>query len=231
MKSSDSGTSNRFTGSNERKRSTTSEGYAQMQLNEYTDEELITMLRQGHEEVTDYLMEKYKYLVRKKAKTMFLIGGDSEDLIQEGMIGLFKAVRDFKDDKEASFFSFADLCVSRQIYSAIQASRRQKHIPLNSYISLYASQTEEDGEVPLVDILQSIHDSNPEELVIDKERATMIEYELGRSLSKFEEEVLALHLAGSSYVQIAGILDKSPKSVDNALQRIKSKLNQILEKK
>lgn len=195
----------------------------------YTDEALIQELRDGNQEIIDFIMEKYKYIVKKKAKVMFLIGGENDDLIQEGMIGLFKAVRDFDAEKEAAFSSFADLCISRQMYSAIQASNRKKHTPLNFYVSLNANQTEEFGEVSLLDILQSFSQKNPEELVIDKERADMIEYELGRSLSEFEQKVLSLYMAGSSYVQIAEIMNRSPKSVDNALQRMKNKLQHILE--
>lgn len=196
-----------------------------------TDEELIARLRAGDQEVTDYLMEKYKYLVRRKAKAMYLIGGDNDDLIQEGMIGLFKAARDYDGEKEASFFSFADLCVSRQLYSAVQASRRQKHIPLNTYVSLYSdTRTGEGARIPLGDVLQSSQEMNPEELVIDRESAERIEAELDGCLSDFEQEVLNLYMLGHSYTQIAALLDRSPKSVDNALQRLKAKIRQILDK-
>jgi len=197
-----------------------------------TDEALIRLHREGSLDVMDFIMEKYKNLVRKKARAMYLIGGDNDDLIQEGMIGLFKAVRDYNEEKEASFFSFAELCISRQIYSAIEASQRKKHIPLNNYISLYA-QTSGDGEegAQLLDALHSIRDRNPEELVIDQERVTIIEEGLEKSLSKFEKKVFDLHLAGISYLQIAEILGKPPKSVDNAIQRIKNKLNSLIANK
>lgn len=190
-----------------------------------SDEALIRLQRQGNLEVTDFIMEKYKNLVRKKAKAMFLIGGDNDDLIQEGMIGLFKAIRDYQEGKETSFYSFAELCISRQIYSAIEASNRQKHIPLNTYISFYSQVSEEDGDkAPLLDILQSITERNPEELVIDKESVDMIEYGLEKSLSEFESKVFELYISGNNYIQIAKVLNKNPKSVDNALQRIKQKL-------
>lgn len=193
------------------------------------DEELIERLRGGEHQVIDYLMEKYKYLVRKKAKAMFLIGGENDDLIQEGMIGLFKATRDYDSSKEASFFSFAELCISRQLYSAVQASRRQKHIPLNTYISLYSNtQNGEGADVPLEDVLQSVREKNPEELIIDKESAQRIEEKLDDVLSDFEQEVLNLYLLGNSYTQIAHMMKRSPKSVDNALHRLRVKVRQII---
>lgn len=194
-----------------------------------TDEDLIRLQRKGNLEVTDFIMEKYKNLVKKKAKAMFLIGGDNDDLIQEGMIGLFKAIRDYQADKDTSFYSFAELCISRQIYSAIEASNRQKHIPLNTYISFYSQVSKENGDMaPLLDMLQSISDKNPEDLVIDKENVDMIEYELGKSLSEFESKVFELYISGINYQQIAKVLEKSPKSIDNALQRIKYKLSEFL---
>lgn len=201
-------------------------------MNKYenmTDEQLIDMLRAGQEEITDYIMNKYKNLVRKKAKAMYLIGGESDDLIQEGMIGLFKAIRDYNIEKEASFFSFAELCISRQLYSAVQASNRLKHIPLNSYVSLYLDvnhSTEE--ETPLLEVLQSLTEKSPEEKFIDQENVSNIEKQLEKNLSKFENEVLKLYITGLGYIQIAEILDKPVKSVDNALQRIKNKLSSIL---
>lgn len=193
------------------------------------DEELLRRLKSGERVVTDYLMEKYKFLVRKKAKAMYLIGGENDDLIQEGMIGLFKAIRDYDGDKDASFYSFADLCISRQIYSAVQASRRQKHIPLNTYISLYSNTlTSEGAKIPLEDVLQSMQEKNPEEMIIDQESADRIEAKLELALSDFEQEVLGLYMVGNSYTQIADIMNKNPKSVDNALQRIRIKIRQIL---
>ena len=178
-------------------------------------------------------MEKYKYLVRSKAKALFLIGGDKDDLIQEGMIGLYKAIRDYQSGKDNSFFTFADLCVSRQIYSAIKASNRKKNIPLNTYISLYAPAYGENSDAEekenLVDIIYQKNVSNPEELVIDKENTSMIEYELVRRLSDLEKRVLGLYMRDLKYVQIAEVLGKEPKTIDNALTRIKTKLNQVLK--
>ena len=197
---------------------------------DYSDEELIRMLRSGKVEITDFIMEKYKNLVRKKARAMYLIGGDNDDLIQEGMIGLFKAIRDYREEREASFFHFADLCIGRQIYSAVEMSRRKKHLPLNTYVSLYedASEGGEDG-LTLVEALQSISDKNPEELLIDQESAVSLEKRIDQSLSDFEKEVLDRYLAGNNYAEIAAALEKTPKSVDNALQRVKNKLLDVLE--
>ena len=192
-----------------------------------SDEELIARLRAGETAIEDYLMEKYKDLVRQKARAMFLIGGDTDDLIQEGMIGLFKAVQDYDVDQEASFFSFARLCVTRQLYSAIEASNRKKHSPLNSYISLYER---EDGEGSLIDMMESEHETNPEELLVSQEHAKSLEERLEKDLSELERRVLYLHLMGTDYKTIAKLLDRSPKTIDNALQRIKGKMQRILEK-
>jgi RNA polymerase sporulation-specific sigma factor len=198
-----------------------------------SDTEIVERIRNGDQLAMDYLLEKYKYLVRNKAKALFLIGGDRDDLIQEGMIGLYKAIRDFQSDKENSFFSFADLCISRQIYSAIKASNRKKNIPLNTYISLYTPAYGESGDSEdketLVDIIHQKNVSNPEELVIDKENSSMIEYELVRRLSNLEKQVLDLYMQDLKYVQIAEVLGKEPKTIDNALTRIKTKLNQVLK--
>lgn len=198
-----------------------------------TDEQLIFQLRNGESEITDYIMDKYKFLVKKKAKEMYLLGGENDDLIQEGMIGLFKAVRDYDARQEASFFSFADLCISRQMYTAIKASQRQKHIPLNSYVSLYdgGDESQEEKQTPLIETIQSEKDNNPEELFLDKEYLQMIEQELKQRLSDLENRVLYLHLLGMDYQTIAKLLDKSPKSVDNALQRIKTKMGIILSER
>ena len=198
-----------------------------------TDEEIVDRIQNGDQPAIDYLMEKYKHLVRSKAKALFLIGGDKDDLIQEGMIGLYKAIRDYQPEKENSFFNFADLCVSRQIYSAIKASNRKKNIPLNTYISLYAPAYGENSDAEdkesLVDIIHQKYVSNPEELVIDKENSSMIEYELVRRLSDLEKQVLALYMQDLKYIQIAEVLGKEPKTIDNALTRIKTKLNQVLK--
>ena len=197
-----------------------------------SDEELISLAQNGNNQVVDYLMEKYKNFVRKKAYELFMIGGDNDDLIQEGMIGLFKAVRDYNRQKDTSFFTFADLCISRQMYTAIHASKRKKHIPLNTYISLYAGISEEENdEHTLMNRVYSIHDKNPEELFIDKENEGYIEEQMQENLSTFEMQVINLYLTGMSYVRIAEILERTPKSVDNAIQRIRSKLSFILSEK
>lgn len=202
-------------------------------MNKYdkmTDEQLIQRLRNGETAITDYIMDKYKHVVRKKAKAMYLLGGENDDLIQEGMIGLFKAVRDYDESQETSFYSFAELCISRQIYTAIKLSQRQKHMPLNSYISLYSQgeDNEEDRQTPLIEKLQTVKDNNPEELFLDKEYFSVMEQELKQKLSDLESRVLHLHLMGEDYRSIARLLDKSPKSIDNALQRIKQKTFDIL---
>ena len=191
---------------------------------------MIQRLRSGENAITDYIMDKYKHVVRKKAKAMYLLGGENDDLIQEGMIGLFKAVRDYDETQETSFYSFAELCISRQIYTAIKLSQRQKHMPLNSYISLYSQgeDNEEDRQTPLIDQLQTLKDNNPEELFLDKEYFSVMEQELKQKLSDLESRVLHLHLMGEDYRSIARLLDKSPKSIDNALQRIKQKTFDIL---
>lgn len=188
-----------------------------------TDEALIARLRQGEEEIIDYLMDKYKYLVRSKAKALFLIGGDTDDLIQEGMIGLFKAVRDFREDKDSSFFHFAQLCIARQMYTAVEASNRKKHAPLNSYIPLYG----DEGEgVQLADVLGSMDESNPENLMINQESLKDFQRKVRQTLSKLEQEVLNYYLQGLQYTQIAEIMGREPKAIDNAIQRIKKKLRE-----
>lgn len=192
----------------------------------YTDEQLIQLLRDGDHEVMDYMCERYKDLVRGKARSMFILGGDNEDLIQEGMLGLFKAMRDYDSGRDASFRTFADLCVSRQIYTAVQASRRDKHIPLNTYISLYAKAGEsaEGEERSLLDSIEDPTGFTPEEQVLDRERVADLERTIDTELSDFEKQVLDLFLTGMSYTEIARVLGREEKSTDNALQRIKSKL-------
>lgn len=196
----------------------------------YTDEELIDRLRGGEEAITDYICDKYKNLVRSKAKSMYILGGDNEDLIQEGMVGLFKAVRDYDCGRDASFFTFADLCISRQMYTAVQASKRQKHLPLNTYISLYggARQQEDREEPDLLEALADRKELNPEEMFIDKERVEYLEAVIDRELSPFEKQVLDLYMTGMSYSQIAKVLGRDEKSTDNALKRIKGKVRKLL---
>lgn len=202
----------------------------------YSDEELIVQLRDGEKEVMDYIVDKYKNLVRSKAKSMYILGADREDLIQEGMIGLFKAVRDYDSGRDASFFTFADLCVSRQMYTAVQAAGRQKHAPLNSYISLYAGASEKDGEGgsgewELINSIISKSERSPEDLMIDKENLEILEKAIDKELSGFEKQVLDLYLTGMSYTQIAKVLGRDDKSTDNALQRMKAKLKKAITKK
>ena len=191
--------------------------------NRKTDEELLRRMHNGDKKVIDYLMVKYKNLVRKKAKALFLIGADNDDLIQEGMIGLFKAIRDYQEEKDSSFYHFAEICISRQMYTAMEASQRKKHAPLNSYVSL-DEEPDNAGQIPLTEVLQSLTNGNPEDMVIDQENVEAFQKKIEKCLSKMEKEVLALTLQGLDYHQVAQIMDKSPKSIDNALQRIKGKL-------
>ncbi|MBD8941303.1 MAG: RNA polymerase sporulation sigma factor SigH [Clostridiales bacterium] len=193
-----------------------------------TDEKLIELSRDGKDEVMDYLLDKYKGLVRRKARTMFLVGGDTDDLIQEGMIGLYKAVRDYDVRKEASFLTFANLCIDRQIYSAINASNRKKHSPLNSYISFPLLNFLNDNVTnELYMDKQNVNHRNPEDLYIDRENALHIEHMLEKELSAFEYEVLKMYIDGADYIEIAERMDKKPKSIDNAIQRIKKKVRFI----
>lgn len=192
------------------------------------DEKLIELLRKGNKEIVDYLLEKYKNLVKSKARAMFLIGGDTDDLIQEGMIGLYKAIRDFNPEKETSFVSFANMCISRQIYTAVNASKRKKHSPLNGYISFYDNGASEN--IHSHSLLEGISEvkTNPEDILIDRENVYHIEEVLEKNLSRFEREVVRLYIEGNNYHEIAERMDKKPKSIDNALQRIKNKMNAVL---
>ena len=192
-----------------------------MNYTEFSDEELIEKLRAGDTEITDYIMEKYKPLVRKKTNAMYLIGGETEDLIQEGMIGLFKAVRDYNPEKAASFFSFAELCVTRQIYSALEACNRKKHNPLNNYVSL--SNQEESEGMHLEEVISG-QNISPEQMLIEKEIKREFFSRLEENLSTMEKNVLYLYLEGESYTKIAEDMGKSPKSIDNTLQRIRGKM-------
>ena len=203
------------------------------QYSNLNDEQLIQLIKEGDQDALDFLMNKYKDVVRKKAKTLFLIGGEKEDLIQEGMIGLYKAIRDFESARDNSFYTFADLCISRQIYNAINASQRKKNIPLNTYISLYTpvgNPNEENDENPvLVDTMSHSTEQNPELLIIDRENTSIIEDKLLHKLSTLEKQVLELYMSDMKYITIAKYLQKEPKSIDNALQRIKSKLSLVLK--
>lgn len=198
-----------------------------MNYTNYSDEVLIQMLRDGDTEIADYIMEKYKPLVRKKTNAMYLIGGETEDLIQEGMIGLFKAVRDFQPEKEVSFFSFAELCINRQLYSALEASNRKKHIPLNTYISF---SHQEDSEGVSLEQVLSDETASPEQMMIEHEAKEEFFCKLLDTLSSMEKKVLYLYLEGYSYIKIAELMNKSPKSIDNSLQRIRGKIKSLKEK-
>ncbi len=196
-----------------------------------SDGELIDRLRRGEESIMDYICEKYKNLVRSKAKSMFILGADNEDLIQEGMIGLFKAVRDFDAGRDASFYTFAELCISRQMYTAVQASKRQKHRPLNTYVSLDSSNTNNDDgreNLLLSELLTDRTEQSPEELFLDKERVADLERTIEEELSDFERQVLDLYLTGMTYTEIAKVLGRDEKATDNALQRLKSKIKKRL---
>lgn len=197
---------------------------------EYLDEELIIRAREGEQEIIEYLMDKYKNLVKSKAATMFILGADREDLIQEGMIGLFKAVRDYDSGRDASFYTFAELCISRQMYTALQASGRKKHSPLNTYVSIYQGHDEENG-AELIDAIENTKERNPEEILIDQENVEAIELIIEKDLSSFEKQVLELSMTGMGYVEIAKLLGKDVKSTDNALSRVKNKVRRALDKK
>lgn len=199
-------------------------------MTDYTacsDEELMLKLKNGEREIMDYIIEKYKYLVRKNAKAMFLIGGDADDLIQEGMIGLFKAIQDYDAKREASFVTFANLCINRQLYSAVKASNRKKHLPLNTYVSLYSE--DNDSEQQLIERISSEETENPEVLWIDQENFMSLQKKLFANLSGFEKRTLEFYLEGLNYQQIAIKLGKTEKSVDNALHRIRRKMRELLQ--
>ena len=196
-----------------------------------TDEEIVAYARTGDDQAQDYLIYKYRNFVRVKARSYFLIGADREDIIQEGMIGLYKAIRDFRADKLSSFRAFAELCITRQIITAIKTATRQKHIPLTSYISLNKPIYDEDSDRTLMDVLSGTKLSDPEELVISQEDFNHIEGKIGELLSELEWEVLTSYLQGKSYQEIAVDLDRHVKSIDNALQRVKRKLERYLRGK
>jgi len=193
------------------------------------DEELVEDARSGNTTALEYLINKYKSFVRAKARTYFLIGADREDIIQEGMIGLYKAIRDFREDKLSSFRAFAELCITRQIITAIKTATRQKHIPLNSYVSLNKPIFDEESDRTLMDIISEESISDPEEMIINREEFAGIEIKMGEILSNLEMEVLSLYLQGKSYQEISEELNRHVKSIDNALQRVKRKLEKHLE--
>lgn len=200
-------------------------------VDEYNEEEVVALARSGDSKAQEFLIKKYKNFVRGKARSYFLIGADREDIIQEGMIGLFKAIRDYRPDRIASFKAFAELCITRQMITAIKTATRQKHIPLNSYVSLNKPMYDEDSERTLLDIVSGRVVSNPEELIISREEFDSMEAKIGEVLSDLELQVLTYYLDGKSYQEIAENLDRHVKSIDNALQRVKRKLEKCLQER
>lgn len=192
------------------------------------DAEIVKIANDGNTAAMEYIIEKYKSYVRAKTRTYFLIGADRDDLIQEGMIGLFKAIRDFNPEKQPVFKSFAELCITRQIITAIKTATRQKHSPLNTYVSLNKPVYEDENERTLVELIKTKINSNPEEIVIDRENLGDTEQKIKSVLSKLELQVLELYLDDKSYIEIAECLNRPPKSIDNAIQRIKKKINQTI---
>jgi len=193
------------------------------------DEDIVEAVRNGDSEALEYLINKYRSFVRAKARSYFLIGADREDIIQEGMIGLYKSIRDFRGDKLASFKAFAEICITRQIITAIKTATRQKHIPLNSYVSLDKPIYDEDSDRTLLDVICGSRVCDPEELIINQEEFTGLEDKMSEILSDLERKVLMLYLDGRSYQEIAVDLKRHVKSIDNALQRVKRKLERYLE--
>jgi RNA polymerase sporulation-specific sigma factor len=194
-----------------------------------SDEEIVELAQMGNQFAIEFLVDKYKNFVRAKARAYFLIGADREDIIQEGMIGLFKAVRDYNGEKLTSFRAFAELCITRQIITAIKTATRQKHIPLNSYVSLNKPVYDEESDRTLIDIITTNKITNPEEIIISREEFVYIEKKMGEILSSLEWKVLMAYLEGKSYQEIAIELKRHVKSIDNALQRVKRKLEKYLE--
>ena len=195
----------------------------------FSDEEIVEMVRNGDGEALEYLINKYRNFVRAKARSYFLVGADREDIIQEGMIGLYKAVRDFKGDKLSSFKAFAELCITRQMITAIKTATRQKHIPLNSYVSLDKPIYDDESDRTLMDVISGTKAMDPEELIVNREEVDDIELKMTELLSDLERKVLALYLDGRSYQEISEELNRHVKSIDNALQRVKRKLEKYLE--
>ena len=201
------------------------------QFDHLTDEQLVEQVHLGNTDALDFLISKYRLFVKAKARSYFLVGADREDIIQEGMIGLYKAIRDFKEDKLASFRAFAELCITRQIITAIKTATRQKHIPLNSYVSLDKPIYDEDSERTLMDVITSPASDDPEYLMINREDYHYLEQKMQEVLSELEQQVLVRYLEGQSYNEISEELNRHVKSIDNALQRVKRKLERHLELK
>ncbi|HLR36151.1 MAG TPA: RNA polymerase sporulation sigma factor SigH [Tissierellales bacterium] len=200
-----------------------------IRFDDMEDEDIVGEARNGSPQALEYLIIKYKGFVKLKSRSYFLIGADKEDIVQEGMIGLYKAIRDYDRDKLASFKAFAELCITRQIITAIKTATRQKHIPLNSYVSLNKPIYDEESDRTLLDVLSGARITNPEALVIGREELGIIEDKIGEILSDLEWEVLMAYIEGKSYQEIAIELDRHVKSIDNALQRVKRKLERYLE--
>lgn len=199
------------------------------EMDMFSDEQLVELVHNGNGEALDFVIHKYRNFVRAKARSYFLIGADKEDIVQEGMIGLYKAVRDYKGDKLSTFRAFAELCITRQIITAIKTATRQKHIPLNSYVSLDKPIYDEESDRTLMDVLTGTKASDPQELIINREQFSSIEGKVNELLSDLERRVLALYLDGRSYQEISEQLNRHVKSIDNALQRVKRKLERYLE--
>ncbi len=192
-----------------------------------TDEELVELSSVGDVMATETILGRYKNLVRSKARMYFLVGADKEDIIQEGMIGLFKAIRDFDGDKLVSFKGFAELCIKRQIITAVKTATRQKHMPLNTYVSLSNPMYDGESEGVLEEVLPGTSETDPEHLFISKENAEFLNVKMEEVLSQLEKSVLELYLEGKSYQEISVILNKPQKSIDNALQRVKKKMEKF----
>ena len=197
-------------------------------LADLEDEEIIHRIRNGCKRGMEHLIEKYKPLVRAKSRSYFLVGADREDIVQEGMIGLFKAIRDYREEKSIPFRMFAEMCITRQIITAVKTATRQKHIPLNSYVSLNKRIFDEDSDKTLIEMLQEVSVTDPEELFISKEDYSVIEHKMVELLSPFEKQVLTMYLGGIAYQDIARQLNRPVKSIDNALQRLKKKIEKSL---
>lgn len=198
-------------------------------LNMLSDDQLVALVHAGQSLALDYLIHKYRSFVKAKARTYFLIGADREDIVQEGMIGLYKAIRDYKGDKLSSFKAFAELCVTRQIITAIKTATRQKHIPLNSYVSLDKPIYDEESDRTLLDVIAGSTAGDPQEMLVNREKFGDMELKMKELLSSLERQVLTLYLDGRSYQEISLELNRHVKSIDNALQRVKRKLEKYLE--
>src|SRR5690625_2336526 len=200
-------------------------------LGSLVDEEVISQVQEGNETAVEYLINKYERIVRKKANTYFLIGSDRDDVVQEGLIGLFKAICDYDENKRSSFRSFAELCITRQIITSIKSATRLKHTPLNSYVSIYKPVHDEDSERILLDTIYCTSIEDPQELVVSREKHQYVQAQIMKALTKLEMEVLYLYLQGCTYEEIALELNRQEKSIDNALQRVKRKVEQLIQEK